>query len=1840
MTEPNDATIDQPGRANPHEQETVLPSGSAVELAGILDQYMADLQAGKAPDRAQLLAAHPDLTAQLEGCLPGIEFIHRATGAAAKEPENLGEFRIVREIGRGGMGVVYEAEQTSLRRRVALKVLRFGVVADQEAMQRFRREAETVARLHHTNIVPIFAIGCERGVHYYAMQLIEGRSLADVLDESQRTGKPLKADDVARWGLQAAEALAHAHQRGVIHRDIKPSNLLIDNEGVVWLTDFGLAKRAGEVTLTVSGTLMGTPRYMSPEQAESLQRTIDHRTDLYSLGASLYELATGRPVFESATPHGVVMQILTEEPARPRQIRPDLPRDLETIILTCLAKDPGQRYQTARALADDLRAVLAGGPIQARRVPLGERVARYVRKRRKTITITAIAAAATVLLIAGTFLGWRYYTEWRLGQVVLTTDGPPLRAEVLPESGDEPIGEPFDLVTRATFSLPAADYRLRVKGDGLLGQTFRFGVNRGETQTHPISLDDNRLLGTDAIPYAFATEALVLSPGKADLVEWTGQTLIRRDGVTGKPIWDASRPAKPWEPNRDPVAWIRRLSYLGDEKRPGPMVQPAPDLDGDGTGDIVWAFRGTPSFLALSGKDGSMLWTYTADVDGPGGPDPGGPAWPQSIEQVPKAGQVLGTASAWDADGDGVPDVIAAFDVRLGSSLKKEGLTSFRQYGLKPPGRPVVIVAVSGRSGRALWRYAFDWDLRKQGIDLALGEIGVTLIHGRRESIVAFHGDTRWIGLDPASGKPRGQPIDLTTGDRKIGRWFPVIPPVQYADLDGDGSPEAIVLGGNQSPSTLAAFSLTTGKIVWQEVVWTLHPSRGGSLEIEWPVVANSEWPLVADLDGDGRAEIAIPDVGSIPPGKGKGPVSAPPGTTSLTVGNHYGGVRLLDGATGQTRWIHPLQHDKTQFWRYRGDLAHLIVGPDLNGDGTNEIVVVSRFTDVSSQPTTSYPIYVDALSGKDGSLLWWWHTVVEDHSLAQLRFVIWPPRWWGRGPDGWPMLLVPLGGNLPGAWAQANPEIHPEPAVAHLLTASTGRESHVIPGLSWPKPADLDGDGLNDLWGSVGGKLRAIRGETPEAWRALGQFDQADDLDGDGVPDVLSRGWRKKEDWMEAATIGPIAVARSGSNGKLLWRRALDPLTNHQYTTFPLPSGDLDGDGAPDVVVTDRPGQTRNHVPPSRALPLQVLSGRSGRPIWSAGSLPMEPEAFAHKFSGREIESFDPQVCEIGGPPDFLVLHSRYWQTDKELGKDVHGVLPARAFSGADSVGHWQVRFSRLSGRDGRVKWDHALVERESPRLSTSNARLPDVPQRQYGDLDGGGGLDAILDVILESTRVTGKPDVVRSELRAISLRDGKTRWSYPIRSRSADAILFQVGDLDGDGRAEVVLIDEPSQKDQAAFELAVLDGRDGSTRWTWRGSDLDQRNLQPPPLRLVDFQGKGQREVCLNVGLANGRRRVVILDAKGRELVRRELGPGGSSTLESADLDGDGREELLLQYDGKLRACRDDFGELWSWPSRELIREILPARGGQSATVVINPMVGLDGATGRPRWAGHSALAVLVPSVAPSLPRLLTGSADTTIYREALPTTPEGAFQQARGTLAKAHLARDDPRWERSLPWADLSSERIPYLFLSMGGLALVNLIIPLVILRLATRKRIWGVRLLLALPVVVAIPAAAYRWWPGFAAGSLDGASAVVRLWDVDQQTLTTGFKLLDEIRQTFGWFFPITIFSLITLAGIPFAVFAIVVGSSLAHRSWKRLLWLFGLTALSSAVVVACWLWWDMRGMMAIEHYTWSGWYTIALLGAYTVGVLAVIAWTARGLFRFVRRLGRRKAAVTPLLSERQ
>jgi serine/threonine protein kinase/Flp pilus assembly protein TadD len=420
------------------------PAGAA-RLAQALEEYRGLLEAGAAPDRAAFLARYSEMAEELAECLSGLEFVHAAApvfsgdAAAAGNPgarvgpgAPLGDFRILREVGRGGMGVVYEAEQLSLGRRVALKVLPLAATLDPRQLQRFRNEAQAAAGLHHPNIVPVYAVGCERGVHYYAMQFIDGRTLADLIAEL-RGGRPSPAPTVAEpaaataplaapatsaaprdagyfrraaeWGIQAAEALDCAHALDVVHRDVKPANLLVDGGGRLWVTDFGLAQVQSDARLTRTGDLVGTLHYMSPEQALARRQVIDHRTDVYSLGATLYELLTLQPAFEGGDRQELLRQIAFEEPRPPRRVNRAIPAELETVVLKALEKNPADRYATAKELADDLRHWLEDRPIRARRPSPAQRLRKWGRRHRAAVWAAAVCLLVTLVALGGS-AGW------------------------------------------------------------------------------------------------------------------------------------------------------------------------------------------------------------------------------------------------------------------------------------------------------------------------------------------------------------------------------------------------------------------------------------------------------------------------------------------------------------------------------------------------------------------------------------------------------------------------------------------------------------------------------------------------------------------------------------------------------------------------------------------------------------------------------------------------------------------------------------------------------------------------------------------------------------------------------------------------------------------------------------------------------------------------------------------------------------------------------------------------------------------------------------------------------------------------------------------------------------------------------------------------------------------------------------------------------------------------------------------------------------------------------------------------------------------------------------------
>jgi serine/threonine protein kinase len=435
---------------NPTPETTAALPDDDPRLLRAAQAYLAELEAGRRPDRKAFAASFPDLNDALTPYLDAIDIVHAAplraqprgpAGVGESLPaEPLGDFRLVREIGRGGMGVVYEAVQLSLGRRVALKVLSFAAALDAKQLERFKNEAQAAAHLHHTNIVPVYAVGCERGVHYYAMQLIEGQNLAELIRQvrpraelagadSEPTGPPAEQPEAitavgaelsthrathsvefyrsaARLMVQAAEALEHAHQLGVIHRDVKPANLLLDGRGHIWVTDFGLAQFHSSLALTRTGDMLGTLRYMSPEQADGMRRPLlDPRTDIYSLGATFFELLTLEPLFDGADHRRLLRQILEDEPRPPRSVDASVPAELETIVLKAVSKNPADRYATAQELADDLRRFLDNRPILARRPTPVERLRKWTRRHPSVVVASAIVLMLlTVVSVASTGL--------------------------------------------------------------------------------------------------------------------------------------------------------------------------------------------------------------------------------------------------------------------------------------------------------------------------------------------------------------------------------------------------------------------------------------------------------------------------------------------------------------------------------------------------------------------------------------------------------------------------------------------------------------------------------------------------------------------------------------------------------------------------------------------------------------------------------------------------------------------------------------------------------------------------------------------------------------------------------------------------------------------------------------------------------------------------------------------------------------------------------------------------------------------------------------------------------------------------------------------------------------------------------------------------------------------------------------------------------------------------------------------------------------------------------------------------------------------------------------------
>jgi len=1386
----------------------------SLELAQRVEEYLAKLEKGEAPDRAQWIAAHPHLAPHLEEALAGLDWMRRLSGDKAAEPApaQLGDFRILREIGRGGMGVVYEAEQVSLKRRVALKVLRLGPVIDKVAMQRFQREAETVGRLHHTNIVPIFAIGAEDGVRYYAMQFIEGRDLGKVALEMRNGSSSVDFRQIADWGLQAAEALAHAHQRHVIHRDIKPSNLILDPDGRIWLTDFGLARRTDDVSLSLTGALLGTPRYMSPEQAAAAHRPIDHRTDLYSLGATLYELVTGRPIFEGASAHEVLAQILHTEPKPPRIIAPTLPRDFETLILQCLAKDPDQRYASAQTLADDLRSLVAGRPISARRPSWFERTRRWVRQHQRPLALASLLVSTAILAALGGRHLWRSYAESRLARLQFGSSNPGAVAEILDAEGNAIVPR-IPVPHELPVTLASGSYFVRLSAPGILSETCPLEVPPRARIRHDLSLNPQWLWEPRELAVPQAMEWVPLgdrsgillflppqrSPGSPDLPA----RLRLIDGESAKPVWtqdlnlDAST-----QPEGDLAEWQSLISHWAVAPnfagtRIGERIT---DLDRDGAGDFILVSRHSASLLAVSGASGRVLWWHRSH-------SATSPEVPNGIRWHPQPGQSFAVSypEVADLDNDGIDDVVSAFRSNVETYSHPSG------QPVHVPGRSW-IAAVSGRTGLEMWRHRVDADWSDY-VSSSTGARWDALAHPRilrlRDRLSVLFVDTAGFRvLDAATGSATTQPMALGFGIDRAPLWIP--------SRDGAGGLAVVLRRFVETDAHLELVGVdpNEGAVRWRQTAITVL----GGVASELDAIPLEVFQAV-DLEDDRTMELATP-------------MSRHPRPDRWTFG-----VQVMDAATGKVRWetiLHDAEHPQSILSETR-----LIPGPDLNRDGHRDLWVTLHAYDARTQ---RHGMLAAALSGADGTVLWKRHLP----GIAGIRTLA----WWQADSEGWPMLVAAtrLSGN--------------ERESILFLSARTGQISHRLSDVREFHIADFNGDGAPDFFHALRQQntLRwaAIRGQPRPVRQWLGTRIPGPDANGDGALDFYSLA-------------GSTLAAHSGLDGRALWTIEADFALPEALWPPPTSNAHATRDSEAPLIAKVQP---RKSPPVSSGPPaptLAAFSHRNGRRLWTADALQLGHGSRGGTRYGWAFEYPRLEFADLDGDahPEILVSHvtdandvrlsvlsgatgQRLWEVPLIDGAqapdprpagapladftgdgiaDLAAILPPTPHGNGQPVASYTVNV--LHGKDGRPLWKSPFTLAQDPGQIL-------WPEPVLGDLDD----DGMPEVIVVRHRGLHANRGYDCELVTLDGRDGRVRWTWaweagfpavwsPLFLRSHDPKLRRIAlgltvlrpqpGIDAIGGFGFVQLD-PSGQLLAHQEVQLIDQPPSQAGLAWGALDLDR--------------------------------------------------------------------------------------------------------------------------------------------------------------------------------------------------------------------------------------------------------------------------------------------------------------------------------------------------------------------------------------------------------------------------------
>jgi outer membrane protein assembly factor BamB/tRNA A-37 threonylcarbamoyl transferase component Bud32 len=1372
-------------------------------IDAVIAAYLEAEAAGAPPDRSEILARHPELAGELRSFfadhdrvkgvaaplrptdpadVPTLAPDAREASFAGATARCFGDYELLEEIARGGMGVVYKARQISLNRVVALKLILAGQLADEGEVRRFQAEAQTAAGLQHPNIVAIHAVGQHDGQHYFSMDYVEGRNLTDRVRDH-----PLPPRQAAGYVQTVAAAIHYAHQKGVLHRDLKPSNILVDAFDQPRVTDFGLAKRLGDKGLTATGAVLGTPSYMPPEQAAGDLSKIGPASDVYSLGAVLYELVTGRPPFQAATALDVLRQVLETEPAPPRLLNPGIDRDLETVILKCLAKQPGRRYAGAQDLADDLAAYREGRPIKARRPGWVRRALRWMGKQRRSAVVAATAAAVAVLLAVTAFFGWRWYVESQQGSFQIATDGGAFRAEVLDENG-EAVVPSFTVPNDQPMSLPSGAYRLRLSAPGRLSQTYQLLVEQGRRRELKVDLNDWQLWNPIEVSKGFEVADL---DGRPDVILVTEKGMRRVDGRTGKDVWPGgerslAKEDQPALADATDYDWATlSKDWLGGPGAELPwgyhpwLVKPEPDLTRSGAGDLVWASTAHPWLLAVSGKDGKVLWHFRLE--------------PFPDVQSPLTGSKVGCPPlvVEDVDGDGVPDVVVVF--------ARKGL-------------PNRVEAISGGTGRSIWGHEMEPSLPQPYDFFHDKAYGAVEVMDKGERVIAVCAGSILTGLDLKTGNPVWPVHQLD--------FRPVDPPI-FTCLDANDQPAVLLRkhnDGRGEPEALIAVDLAAGRTLWQKIADRENKNP-------WP----GDNVLVADLRGDGKPDVVLP-YSSREPSFG------------------YDGVQLLDGATGKVRWARRLTRarqgpQKTQFilgpdldgdGRREIFVASLIWGETFDYPKDTTLLVVSACSGAdgrvlwqSRQPVTG------SYGGEWGKVGLHWRRPGAD-GRPELAVTVDGVRTGRRSGKAFNYFEDHVGSTFVFSSASGKLE-YTWPEVVAAGAADFNGDG--VP--------DLFGVRLDPA--TKTGKLHALRGGPPELWRRLGPSQPAvagarwaepgftpsvapppplGDLDGDGIPDVLEFHPAGADEGVDY----PLQ-AFSGKDGRRLWRAEEiqgDPGQDKGIDKcYLLECRDLKGDGRPEVIFIYNVGfGGAGGGDPGRELWLAVLSGRTGKVLWKEKLFDRQ-DGYGGQWPNTLLQQ-QPGYVDLNGDGvlDLVVVASAkrrieiraldgrdgrlLWSADPPDGgptafrgvKHADGSADVFVASVQPNGSAFDMTVSALGGRDGKTEWQWPPV----------NGRLP--WHRQALDEDDFRSLPPVLaDLEGDGRPAVCVPTWDMDGVRQIAVLSpqGNRRQTLDFEPSPRGKEEFHLWSLDlkGDGKDELVFV--------VGGKVQAVGGDLKRPRWEW---------------------------------------------------------------------------------------------------------------------------------------------------------------------------------------------------------------------------------------------------------------------------------------------------------------------------------------------------------------------------------------------------------------------------------------